>query len=329
MIAGQTSHFAIALLATLSAVAEGKEAKACKAHGVKTHHHHTKHAHNSTAFGFSLPPKTSTVLPTTTLATLVQPTIQSSQVKDAEAKTSPGNPITAQEARSGAVSTTDSTPAAAVQTASSETFIGLGTRYGLSDGCTEENCWQNGACSFVDYELPAGLDGSTCVSDAIFGNGENCGGCIAVTYMGKTLKIMVTNRTGGNATHLDMTPNTWSKLTNGYSGGGVDGIEWEWIACPLLESSPLQVHMHKGASQYWFAATIENATLRTKKVEVSSDEGATWKAATLHGPNMWELTGTLPSATAWVRVTSINGDEVIVKDVTLASGKVTKATENY
>lgn len=126
-----------------------------------------------------------------------------------------------------------------------------------------------------------------------------------------------------------MTPDTWSKLTNGYSGGGVDGIEWEWIACPLPESSPLQVHMHKGASQYWFAATIENATLRNKKVEVSSDEGATWKAATLHDPNMWGLTGTLPSATAWVRVTSINGDEVIVKDVALASGKVTKATDNY
>ncbi|KAH0436651.1 extracellular cellulase [Colletotrichum camelliae] len=302
MIPGHISHFAVALLATLSAVAEGKEAKACKAHhSVKTHHHHTKHAHNSTAVGVSLPPKTSTVLPTTTLATLVQPTIQSSQVKaaEADAATSPGNPITAQEANSAAVSTTASTAAPAVQTASSETFIGLGTRYGLSDGCTEENCWQNGACSFVDYELPAGLDGSTCVSDAIFGNGENCGGCIPVTYKGKILKIMVTNRTGGNATHLDMTPDTWSKLTNGYSGGGVDGIVWEWIACPLPESSPLQVHMHKGASQYWFAATIENATLRTR------------------------------SATAWVRVTSINGDEVIVKDVALASGKVTKATENY
>lgn len=116
MIAGQVSHLSIALLASLSAVAEGKEAKACKAHSVKTHHHHTEHVQNSTAAGVSLPPKTSTVLPTTTLATLVHPTIQSSQIKDTEAKTSPGSPITAQEAKSGAVSTTASTAAAAVQT---------------------------------------------------------------------------------------------------------------------------------------------------------------------------------------------------------------------
>ncbi|GJC80612.1 hypothetical protein ColLi_03450 [Colletotrichum liriopes] len=87
--------------------------------------------------------------------------------------------------------------------------------------------------------------------------------------------------------------------------------------------------MHGGASQYWFAATIENATLRTKKLEVSTDDGATWKTATLHDPNMWELIGTPPSATSWVRVTSINGDEGIVKDVHLQSSKVTRAIQNY
>jgi hypothetical protein len=66
---------------------------------------------------------------------------------------------------------------------------GLGTRYG--GGCKEEDCWQNGACAFTDYELPAGIDGSTCVSEDIWENGAQCGGCISVTYKGKTLTIMV------------------------------------------------------------------------------------------------------------------------------------------
>ncbi|UPK90334.1 hypothetical protein LCI18_001269 [Fusarium solani-melongenae] len=212
------------------------------------------------------------------------------------------------------------------EASTSEVFTGLGTRYGLSDGCTEEDCWQSGACSFVDYDLPPDLDGSTCVSDDIWDDGANCGGCISVTYKGVTLKIMVTNRTGGNATHLDMTPSTWSKLTKGYSGGGVDGIEWEWIKCPLPESFSIQIHMHKGASKYWFAATIENALLRTKKVEVSSDKGKTWQVCTLHDPNMYILDDkTLPDDTAYVRVTDINGGQVVVKDVVLKSGVVTKA----
>ncbi|KAK0386736.1 hypothetical protein NLU13_6572 [Sarocladium strictum] len=212
-------------------------------------------------------------------------------------------------------------------TSPSEKFIGLGTRYGGS--CTEEDCWQNGACSFVGYDLPPGIDGTTCVSDAIWNNGANCGGCISVSYKGKTITVMVTNETGGNATHLDMTPSTWSKLTNGYSGGGVDGIEWEWVTCPIAETTPLWIKMHGGASKYWFAATVENARERTAKLEVSSDQGATWKPTVLNNYNMWTLDGTLPDDTAWVRVTGYSGSKVVVENVKLASGVITEADGNY
>ncbi|KAH7166489.1 RlpA-like double-psi beta-barrel-protein domain-containing protein-containing protein [Dactylonectria macrodidyma] len=222
---------------------------------------------------------------------------------------------------------TESTTEATSSADDSQVFTGLGTRYG--DSCTEEDCWQDGACSFVDYELPSTIDGSTCVSEDIWNNGANCGGCIQVSYKGTTITVMVTNLTGGNATHLDMTPSTWSKLTNGYSGGGVDGIEWQWVTCPIAETTPLEIHMHGGASKYWFAATVQNARLRTASLEVSSDQGSTWQATTLENYNMFTLDGTLPDDTAWVRVTSAEGDQVIVEDVALKSGEITTATENY
>lgn len=66
---------------------------------------------------------------------------------------------------------------------------GRGTRYG--DDCTEEDCWQNGACSFTDYKLPSSIDGSTCVSQDIWNKGANCGGCISVSYKGKKITVMV------------------------------------------------------------------------------------------------------------------------------------------
>ncbi|KAH6886923.1 RlpA-like double-psi beta-barrel-protein domain-containing protein-containing protein [Thelonectria olida] len=234
-----------------------------------------------------------------------------------------GKACPARQQTSSAV-TSESTTSAAVK---SEVFIGLGTRYG--DSCTEEDCWQDGACSFVDYDLPDAVDGSTCVSEDIWNNGTNCGGCIEVSYKGTKITVMVTNLTGGNATHLDMTPATWSKLTNGYSGGGVDGIEWQWVTCPIAKTTPLQIHMHGGASKYWFAATVQNARLRTAKLEVSSDQGSTWKATRLNNYNIFALDGTLPNDAAWVRVTSVAGDSVIVKDVALKSGQVTTATANY
>ncbi|KAI8671878.1 hypothetical protein NCS57_00664300 [Fusarium keratoplasticum] len=290
------------LVTALASVSEVVDASACR------------HQKPNTAVSHVDPV---TKLPHSTLSTVAKSKATSTSVTKAVVK--PAAPT--------ASSATASSAPSSEEASTSEVFTGLGTRYGLSDGCTEEDCWQSGACSFVDYDLPSGLDGSTCVSDDIWDNGANCGGCISVTYKGVTLKIMVTNRTGGNATHLDMTPSTWSKLTKGYSGGGVDGIEWEWIKCPLPESSSLQIHMHKGASKYWFAATIENALLRTKKVEVSSDKGKTWQVCTLHDPNMYILDDkTLPDDTAYVRVTDINDGQVVVKDVVLKSGVVTKAT---
>ncbi|GME53139.1 hypothetical protein B0A55_04706 [Neofusicoccum parvum] len=206
---------------------------------------------------------------------------------------------------------------------------GQGTRYGDSDGCTEEDCWQSGACAFTDYTLPDGIDGSTCVSEEIWNDGANCGGCISVTYKGKTITVMVTNRTGGGANHLDMTPATWAKLTNGLSGGGVDGIEWDFVACPIAQSEPLWIKMHNGASQYWVAATVENARRRTDKLEVSGDEGKTWKATTRNRNNFFVMDGTLDSDSAWVRVTSHTGTQVVVKNVALKSEQVTKAGDNY
>lgn len=100
-------------------------------------------------------------------------------------------------------------------------------------------------------------------------------------------------------------------------------------ACPILETSPFQARMHGGASEYWFAATIENTRLRTKVVKVSSDEGNTWRLCTLTDPNLPILDGTIPDDTAWVRFTSINGDQVMVKDAVLKSNTITKATDNF
>lgn len=126
-----------------------------------------------------------------------------------------------------------------------------------------------------------------------------------------------------------MTSDTWTKLTNGYSGGGVDTTEWEWVTCPIAETEPLVIRMHGGASKYWPAAPVENARYRTSGLEFSSDSGSTWKAATLNNYNIWVLDGTLPTDTAWVRVTSITGSQVIVENVALASSKDTTATQNY
>ncbi|KAK5114357.1 hypothetical protein LTR62_002609 [Meristemomyces frigidus] len=206
--------------------------------------------------------------------------------------------------------------------------VGQGTRYGA--GCTEEDCWQGGACAFTDYTLPSSVDGSTCVSEEIWNSSAQCGGCISVSYKGKTITVMVTNKTGGDKNHLDMTPATWQKLTGiapGGGSGGVDGIEWDFVQCPI--STPLHIHVHGGGSKYWPAATVENGSRRTTALEFSDDEGKTWVPTTRNTNNYFAAAGTLSQEMVWVKVTSYVGTTVVVKDVDLSSGKVTVGTANY
>lgn len=67
-------------------------------------------------------------------------------------------------------------------------------------------------------------------------------------------------------------------------------------------------------------------------MEVSTDSGRTWKNTTRNINNFFELSSTgggTSTATAWIRVTSENGSQVVVESVNMASGAVTTATENY
>lgn len=262
------------------------------------------------------------------------------------------SPTAATPATPSVVPTGGLAPSAAA-TALSSPVAAYGTWYG--ETCGEEACWQGGACAFVDYKLPAGIHGSTCWGEKDWNSAYNCGGCVEVTYNGKKVVLMVsvspvlpsifhtkataqltppivsfqqiTNKTDGNQTHIDMSPNAFAQLDN--KSKGLIRFEYRHVPCPI--STPLMIRMHGGASQYWFAATVENAVLRTATLDVSTDKGVTWKTTKRDTNNFFVFPGNGGSGakTAWIRVTSELGTQVIVKDVVQQSDVTTTATENY
>lgn len=80
-------------------------------------------------------------------------------------------------------------PSSTASSAYTQTFNGDLTWYGKD--CGEESCWQGGACAFVDYVLPATIDGSTCVSEVIWNSSYHCGACVEIDYQGKKKIAMV------------------------------------------------------------------------------------------------------------------------------------------
>lgn len=56
-------------------------------------------------------------------------------------------------------------------------------------------------------------------------------------------------------------------------------------------------------------------------MEVSTDNGKTWKGTERDINNFFVVDGVLPTTSAWVKVTSESGSQVVVENVKLESGK--------
>ena len=104
-------------------------------------------------------------------------------------------------------------------------------------------------------------------------------------------------------------------------------MDWNIVDCPI--SSPLQLHNKDGASQYYFSMQVVNANKAVQSLDVSTDGGNTWKPTERKYYNFFELGGGAGAPTASIRVTSTDGQQVVVDNVDLGSGVSTTAGGNF
>ncbi|KAJ9622436.1 hypothetical protein H2203_006658 [Taxawa tesnikishii (nom. ined.)] len=155
---------------------------------------------------------------------------------------------------------------------------------------------QGGACSFSTYTLPSNVFG-TALSDSNWANSAECGGCVKVTGPnGKSITAMVRSSTSAPVAAPTTSTFPYRLLLPRRPLQGVIDITWDYVQCPI--TSPLQVHMKSGVSQYWFSAQIVNGNLRTNKLEVSIDQGKTWKSTTRQTYNFFEISSGTGASTA-------------------------------
>jgi expansin len=130
---------------------------------------------------------------------------------------------------------------------------------------------------------------------------------------------------GCGLNHLDLFPNAFSALAN--PTVGVIDLTWSYITCPI--TSPLQLHNKEGVSAYWFSMQVVNANKRVTSLEVSTDGGSTWQSTTRQSYNFFENSSGFGTSSVDVKVTSIDGDVVIVNNVEVTPDLVVTASANF
>ena len=74
---------------------------------------------------------------------------------------------------------------------------------------------------------------------------------------------------------------------------------------------------------------VVNANKRVSSLEVSTDGGSTWQPTTRQTYNFFENSSGFGTTNVDVKVTSIDGDVVIVKNVDVTPGSVVTASSNF
>jgi hypothetical protein len=104
-------------------------------------------------------------------------------------------------------------------------------------------------------------------------------------------------------------------------------VTWDYIDCPI--TSPLEVVNKEGVSAYWFSMQVVNANKRVSTLEVSTDGGSTWQSTTRQTYNFFENSSGFGTTTVDVKVTSIDGDVVIIDSVPVSPQVAATATANF
>jgi len=104
-------------------------------------------------------------------------------------------------------------------------------------------------------------------------------------------------------------------------------VTWDYVDCPI--TSALSLHNKEGVSAYWFSMQVVNANKRVESLEFSTNSGSTWTSTKRQDYNFFEYSSGSGTTTVDVRVTSIDGDVVIVKNVGISSGVSVTAGSNF
>lgn len=185
---------------------------------------------------------------------------------------------------------------------------------------------QGGTCSFSGYVLPPGIRG-TALSSANWESAANCGACVNVRGPnGETIKAMIVDQCPSCAKNqLDLFQRAFTQLAD--ESAGRVGIDWEFVPCGV--PGPIKLKNKEGTSRYWFSMQVLNSNFAIKKLQVSTNGGKTWKKTKRAQYNYFERSSGFGTDVVDVKVTSISGKSIVVRNVKVSGSSAQEAHANF
>ncbi|WP_430783133.1 expansin EXLX1 family cellulose-binding protein [Actinoplanes sp. G11-F43] len=175
----------------------------------------------------------------------------------------------------------------------------------------------SGNCSF---EVPAD-DLYVALGPAQYSEGAACGSYLDVSGPKGKVRVKVFDKCPECAPgHLDLSRTAYKKI-----GAEIDGIipiKYKLVTNPSTPA-PISVRIKEGASQYWFAARIDNHANLLSSVKVSSG-GGSFKSTYRTDFNYWIIDAGAGPGPYKLKITDVYGNSTTVSGIKMSPGTVQK-----
>ena len=176
-----------------------------------------------------------------------------------------------------------------------------------------------GHCSFPK---PPADDLFVALGHGVYGNAEPCGSYLDVTGPKGKVRVKVIDSCPECAdNHLDLSRAAFKKIADPVDG--IAPISFKKVRSPSVPG-PLSVRIKEGASQYWFAALIDNHANPLTSVKVSNRGGA-FRSAQRADYNYWIIDDGAGSGPFTIKITDVYGKTSTLTGIQMRPGVTQKA----
>ncbi|MFC4070647.1 expansin EXLX1 family cellulose-binding protein [Actinoplanes subglobosus] len=177
----------------------------------------------------------------------------------------------------------------------------------------------SGNCSF---EVPAD-DLYVALGPSEYSAGASCGAYLDVTGPKGKVRVKVFDSCPEcPAGHIDLSRTAFKKIGNEIDG--IIPIKYKLVTNPSTPAG-ISVRIKEGASQYWFAARIDNHANLLSSVKVASG-GGSFKSAHRTDFNYWLIDAGAGSGPFKIKITDVYGNTATVTGIKMSPGAVQKTS---
>ncbi len=180
----------------------------------------------------------------------------------------------------------------------------------------------SGNCSF---EVPAD-DLYVALGPEQYAEGASCGAYLDVTGPKGKVRVKVFDSCPEcEAGHLDLSRTAFKKI--GAEVAGIISIKYKLVTNPSVPG-PISVRIKEGASQYWFAARIDNHANLLSSVKVAGP-GGSFKSAYRTDFNYWLIDSGAGSGPYKIKITDVYGNSSTVSGIRMKPGVLQKTSVSF